>query len=204
MNIKNFFILITLLSLPLVTQAESINAESNNTTSVKSGNEGIMEEIVLAGGCFWGIQDLFRKQVGVIETDVGYAGGDASQAKYEFVKTGSTGHAEALRVRFDTSKTNLENILKYFFKIHDPTTLDRQGNDIGTQYRSAIFYSDDRQKDIASYVIEKLEQENIWKKKIVTQLEKLESYTLAEDYHQDYLQKNPRGYTCHFERDMEF
>jgi methionine-S-sulfoxide reductase len=167
-------------------------------------NGARMEEIVLAGGCFWGMEELFRKQEGVVSTEVGYAGGAASEATYEFVKTGKTAHAEALRVRFDTSKTNLETILRYFFKIHDPTTLDRQGNDIGSQYRSAIFYANENQRVLGASLIDQLEDTKIWKRKIVTKLEPLTSFTLAEDYHQDYLQKNPGGYTCHFERDIEF
>lgn len=167
-------------------------------------NGVVMEEIVLAGGCFWGMEELFRKFEGVMNTEVGYTGGEADKARYDFVKTGRTGHAEALRIQFDSSKTNLESILKYFFRIHDPTTVNRQGNDIGTQYRSAIFYSDEKQKEIAKSVIQQLESAKIWKSEIVTQIEPLKSFTLAEDYHQDYLQKNPGGYTCHFERDMEF
>ncbi|HMO16984.1 MAG TPA: peptide-methionine (S)-S-oxide reductase MsrA [Oligoflexia bacterium] len=161
-------------------------------------------KIVLAGGCFWGMEELFRKYPGVLETEVGYAGGDEKFALYEFVKTGNTGHAEAIRVVYDSSITSLEQILKYFFKIHDPTTLNRQGNDIGTQYRSAIFYSSEDEKILAKNVIDSIDSKKLLKGNIKTSLEPLTTFTPAEEYHQDYLQKNPRGYTCHFERDVDF
>jgi methionine-S-sulfoxide reductase len=195
---KYILIIISILAFPLLSQADQAQ-----DTSTKSGNGVGMDEIVLAGGCFWGMEDLFRTFEGVLDTKVGYAGGDESKATYDFVKTGKTGHAEALWVRYDPSKTSLEAILKYFFKIHDPTTLNRQGNDIGTQYRSAIFYTNDQQKEIAGSVIDKIDKAKVWKSKIITVLEPLKSFTPAEEYHQNYLQKNPRGYTCHFERDIE-
>jgi methionine-S-sulfoxide reductase len=195
MIVRNLFVLLSLTGF-LLPECE---AEPG-----KNADGVAMEEVVLAGGCFWGMEELFRKQEGIVETVVGYAGGDTDKATYDFVKTGRTGHAEALRVVYDSSKTDLETVLKYFFKIHDPTTLNRQGNDIGSQYRSAIFYADEKQKERAQSVIEKTEKAGVWKKQIVTRLEPLSSFTPAEEYHQDYLQKNPGGYTCHFERDIEF
>lgn len=177
---------------------------SYNFIVVSQENINMKNKIVLAGGCFWGMEELFRKYPGVLETEVGYAGGDEKFALYEFVKTGNTGHAEAIRVVYDSSITSLEQILKYFFKIHDPTTLNRQGNDIGTQYRSAIFYSSEDEKILAKNVIDSIDSKKLLKGNIKTSLEPLTTFTPAEEYHQDYLQKNPRGYTCHFERDVDF
>jgi methionine-S-sulfoxide reductase len=155
---------------------------------------------VLAGGCFWGVEELFRSQKGVLQTEVGYTGGVTLNPTYEQVKTGQTGHAEAIRIEFDAEKTSYSEILKYFFKIHDPTTQDRQGNDIGTQYRSAIFYSDESQKKIAVETLKEFEKAKFWGKPLVTQVLPAGPFYSAENYHQDYLQKNPGGYTCHYER----
>ncbi len=162
------------------------------------------EEIVLAGGCFWGMEELLRTQNGVLEVDAGYAGGSADEATYELVKTGKTGNAESVRIKYDPSILKLEDLLLYFFKIHDPTTLNRQGNDVGSQYRSAIFTTTKEQEKIANQVLEKVKTSGAWKKEIVTELAPLNGFTKAEDYHQDYLQKNPGGYTCHFIRDIDF
>lgn len=151
-----------------------------------------------AGGCFWGMEELLRKQAGVIDTQVGYTGGDLVSPTYSIVKTGTSGHAEAVKITYDSEKTSYEKLLKYFFIIHDPTTLNRQGNDIGTQYRSAIFFTSQDQKEKAQRSL--LEAEKIWKKPITTQIVKFNHFTLAEDYHQDYLQRHPGGYTCHYER----
>lgn len=159
-----------------------------------------VESIVLAGGCFWGMEDLLRKFPGVIETEVGYSGGSKESAKYTDVKTGKTGHAESVLVKFDPSKTTLTKILEYYFRIHDPTTMNRQGNDTGTQYRSVIFTNSPTQKQIAEEVKLKLDQAHKWKNPIVTKVEMLNGFVPAEDYHQDYLVKNPNGYTCHYER----
>jgi peptide-methionine (S)-S-oxide reductase len=158
------------------------------------------EVAILAGGCFWGVEELFRAQLGVLDTEVGYTGGSLPRPTYEDVKKGTTGHAEAIRVVFDPKITSFENILGYFFKIHDPTTLNKQGNDVGSQYRSAIFYSSPSQKTIAEKLIEKINSKKVWGRPIVTQIEKAGTFYPAEGYHQDYLQKNPNGYTCHFER----
>lgn len=155
---------------------------------------------ILAGGCFWGVEDLFRKLPGVVKTEVGYTGGRTKNATYKDVKTGSTGHAEAIRIAFDPAVTSYRNLLEFFFQIHDPTTVDRQGNDVGSQYRSAIFYLDDEQKRDAGAVIAAVNASGRWPGKVVTQVEPAGEWWTAEEYHQDYLVKYPDGYTCHFIR----
>lgn len=163
------------------------------------------EEIAtLAGGCFWGMEELVRTLPGVISTTVGYTGGTTSGPTYETVKTGTTGHAEALQIVFDPKKTSFEKILLFFFKIHDPTTSNRQGNDLGTQYRSAIFTHSEEQKKTAEAVKLRVEKSGKWKRPLVTQIVPAEPFYPAENYHQKYLQKNPGGYTCHYVRDYEF
>jgi peptide methionine sulfoxide reductase msrA/msrB len=157
-------------------------------------------EVVLAGGCFWGVEDIIRKLPGVLETRVGYAGGASSNPTYEQVKTGTTGYAESVKVVFDPSKVSYEDLLLHFFRLHDPTTLNSQGNDRGTQYRSTIFYENEDQKKRALEVIEKVRRSGKWKSKIVTTLEPMKSFYEAEDFHQKYLEKHPDGYTCHFLR----
>lgn len=154
----------------------------------------------LAGGCFWGVEELFRTLPGVIKTTVGYTGGTTENPVYEQVKKGSTGHAEAIEIIFDSQKINFEDILRYFFKLHDPTTANRQGNDVGSQYRSAIFYHDSDQKNKAENIKREVEAAGFWKKPIVTEIVPAVKFYSAEEYHQDYLQKNPGGYTCHFVR----
>jgi peptide methionine sulfoxide reductase msrA/msrB len=158
----------------------------------------------LAGGCFWGMEELLRAMPGVIETEVGYTGGSSKSPRYEDVKTGITGHAESVRVLFDPKKTSYETILKEYFRIHDPTTANRQGNDIGSQYRSAIFYRNAGQKEVAERVKAEVERSGKWEKKIVTEVVPANEFWPAEDYHQDYLVKNPGGYTCHYERPFKF
>jgi peptide-methionine (S)-S-oxide reductase len=151
---------------------------------------------VLAGGCFWGMQDLIRKRPGVISTRVGYSGGDVKNATYRNHGT----HAEAIEIVFDPSKISYREILEFFFQIHDPTTLNRQGNDIGTSYRSAIFYVDDEQKRVAVDTIADVEASGLWPGKVVTQLAPVGDFWEAEPEHQDYLERIPNGYTCHFVR----
>jgi methionine-S-sulfoxide reductase len=162
------------------------------------------EVATLAGGCFWGVEELFRKMPGVIETQVGYTGGSVANPTYEVVKTGRSGHAESIEITFDPSKVSYEHILEYFFKLHDPTTANRQGNDIGTQYRSAIFYHDEEQKKVAEAVKAKVEKSGAWKRPITTEIFPASKFYSAEDYHQDYLQKHPGGYTCHYVRPVKF
>jgi methionine-S-sulfoxide reductase len=154
----------------------------------------------LAGGCFWGVEELIRQLPGVIDTEVGYTGGDFEYPKYEDMKTGKTGHAESIQIQFDESKLSFSALLDFFFRMHDPTTVNRQGNDVGTQYRSAIFYHDEAQKLTAQKVIASLEASGRWPKKIETEIVPIKRFYSAEAYHQDYLQKNPSGYTCHYIR----
>lgn len=154
-----------------------------------------LKDIVLGGGCFWGLQELFRKLPGVVKTEVGYAGGQNTQPTYE----NHPGHAEVVRIAYDTAQTSLAQILDYFFRVHDPTTLNRQGNDVGTSYRSVIFYQNEEEKRIAEEMIRTVDQSGRWKNSVVTQVLPLQNYASAEAYHQDYLQKNPGGYTCHQE-----
>jgi peptide methionine sulfoxide reductase msrA/msrB len=158
------------------------------------------EEIILAGGCFWGVQELIRKIPGVIETKVGYSGGTLKNATYNDVKKGDTGHAESVKIVFDPAKVTTEALLDHFFAMHDPTTLNRQGNDIGHPYRSAIFFENDHQKEVALKKIKEWNESKKWKNPIVTEVKKAGDFFLAEEYHQDYLVKNPNGYTCHFYR----
>lgn len=159
------------------------------------------EIATLAGGCFWGVEELVRKLPGVIDTEVGYTGGSTENPTYDTVKMGKTGHAEAIQIEFDSEKISYEQILEFFFKIHDPTTVNRQGNDIGTQYRSAIFYHSEEQKLSALKTIEKISASGKWSKPLVTEVIQASAFYSAESYHQDYFQKNPGGYTCHFIRD---
>jgi len=155
------------------------------------------ERAYLAGGCFWGVEELFRHFEGVIETNVGYTGGQTANPNYDVVKTGFSGHAEAVEVIYDPSKTSYEKILRFFLQIHDPTTENRQGNDIGTQYRSAIFYLNDEQKRVAEDLLEKANRSGVFPGDIVTSVTEASQFYQAEDYHQDYLQTYPDGYTCH-------
>lgn len=173
-------------------------------TSKKGSSVDSTETAYLAGGCFWGMEDLLRKLPGVVETQVGYMGGETKNANYNIVKTGTTNHAETVKVVFDPKKLKLEDLLLFFFKIHDPTTTNRQGNDIGTQYRSAIFYTNVSQKEEAERVKIRVEKSGAWKAPVVTQIVPAGEFWKAEEYHQDYLQKNPGGYTCHFERKIQF
>ena len=154
------------------------------------------ERAVLAGGCFWGMQDLIRKLPGVISTRVGYTGGDVPNATYRHHGT----HAEAIEILFDPAQTSYRRLLAFFFQIHDPTTPNRQGNDLGTSYRSAIYYVDDRQKAIALDTIADVEASGLWPGKVVTEVEPVGDFWQAEPEHQDYLERIPNGYTCHFPR----
>ena len=153
-----------------------------------------MDKLTIGGGCFWGMEELFRAQQGVIDTRVGYAGGDNDNPTYE----NHPGHAETLEVTFDPAVTSRDALLDYFFKIHDPTTKNRQGNDVGTSYRSVIFYGNEDEKHTAKQSIMRNQQH--WERPITTSVEPLTQFWSAEEYHQDYLQKNPGGYTCHYER----
>jgi len=162
------------------------------------------EVATLAGGCFWGMEGLLQKLPGVIETQVGYSGGETPNATYNQVKTGKTGHAESIQIIFDPAKTNYQAILKKFFTIHDPTTQNRQGNDVGTQYRSVIFYANESQKKTAEEVIQLANKTGHWKKPIVTEVLPFKAFCRAEESHQKYLDVHPDGYTCHFDRGFKF
>lgn len=154
------------------------------------------ERAVLAGGCFWGMQDLLRKYDGVISTRVGYSGGDVRNATYR--NHGS--HAEAIEIIFDPAKLSYRQLLEFFFQIHDPTTADRQGNDRGPSYRSAIYYTNEAQKRIAEQTIADVNASGLWPGKVVTELEPVGDFWEAEPEHQDYLERYPDGYTCHYIR----
>lgn len=160
----------------------------------------MIKKSILAGGCFWGMEDLIRKVDGVLNTTVGYCGGQMDNPTYLEVKTGTTNHAEAIEIEYDDSKLSYADLLRFFFKIHDPTTVDRQGNDRGTQYRSAIFIINDEERKVAQEIIAEVDNSGKWGAPIVTKIEELKKFYPAEEYHQDYLEKNPGGYTCHWIR----
>ena len=148
---------------------------------------------VLAGGCFWGLEDLVRELPGVVNTEVGYTGGENENPTYEH----HPGHAEALEIEYDPEQIDYQHILDFFFQVHNPTTLNRQGNDIGTSYRSAIFYQTPEEKQVAEEMIQIVNESERWSDPVVTTLEPFTRFWVAEEYHQDYLVKNPGGYTCH-------
>ena len=154
------------------------------------------ERTVLAGGCFWGMQDLIRRQEGVVSTRVGYTGGDVPNATYPNHGT----HAEAIEIIFDPERTSYRRVLEFFFQIHDPTTLNRQGNDRGLSYRSAIYFTDDAQRQVAEETIADVDASGLWPGKVITELAPAGPFWEAEPEHQDYLERRPDGYTCHFIR----
>ncbi|KQQ34287.1 methionine sulfoxide reductase A [Rhizobium sp. Leaf306] len=154
------------------------------------------ERAVLAGGCFWGMQDLIRKLPGVQSTRVGYTGGSVANATYR----NHEGHAEAIEINFDPTKTTYRDLLEFFFQIHDPSTRNRQGNDVGSSYRSAIFFTSDEQKNVAADTIADVDASGIWPGKVVTEVVPEAEFWEAEPEHQDYLVRIPNGYTCHFPR----
>ena len=157
---------------------------------------GVTERAILAGGCFWGMQDLIRRIPGVVSTRVGYSGGDVPNATYR----NHGMHAEAIEIIFDPEKTSFRDLLEFFFQIHDPSTKNRQGNDLGLSYRSAIFYTSDEQRQVAEDTIADVDASGLWPGKVVTELEPAGDFWEAEPEHQDYLERIPNGYTCHFVR----
>lgn len=168
----------------------------------KNVDPASLETAILAGGCFWGMEDILRKIPGVVETEVGYTGGHTQDPGYEQVKTGATGHAESVRIVFDRTRISYAELLEnWFFRMHDPTTKNRQGNDVGTQYRSAIFVTSPEQRKTAELVKDRVEKSGKWNKPLTTEIVEAGPFTAAEDYHQDYLEKHPGGYTCHWMRD---
>ncbi len=163
-----------------------------------------LETVTLAGGCFWGMEELFRQLPGVVDTEVGYTGGHLAQPGYRDVCTGETGHAEALQVKFDPGVLAFAELLKFFFRIHDPTTPNQQGNDRGSQYRSAIFCHSPEQLKVAQEVKDLVEASGQWPRPLVTEIVMAGPFYPAEPEHQDYLQKYPEGYSCHYVRPFQF
>lgn len=161
-----------------------------------------IETVYLAGGCYWGLEDLLRKMPGVVETAVGFSGGHVKNVCYREVTTGTTGHAETVKVVFDSDILNFTDLLRFFFKIHNPTTLNQQGNDIGTQYRSAIFSTTSEQVFLAEDLIKKIDASGVLRHKITTEVNTFNSFFPAEENHQKYIEKHPDGYSCHFIRDI--
>jgi peptide methionine sulfoxide reductase msrA/msrB len=170
---------------------------------VKAGliKAAVHETAILAGGCFWGMEEIIRKIPGVVKTTVGYSGGTTADPTYDDVCTGTTGHAESIQVVFDPARLSYESLLDYFFRMHDPTTLNRQHNDVGTQYRSAIFYTSDEQKQTAERVKARWDKSGKFSRPITTEIAAATTFYPAEEYHQKYLVKHPGGYTCHVLRD---
>ncbi len=162
------------------------------------------EVATLAGGCFWCTEAVFKDVIGVSRVESGYIGGTAANPTYKQVCGGNTGHAEAIRISFDPDVISYDELLDIFFATHDPTQLNRQGNDVGTSYRSAIFVHDDEQREIAERVKAKVDRSGAWKRPVVTEIAPAREFWTAEAYHQDYLQKNPGGYTCHYVRPIKF
>jgi len=185
--------------LPLFPKAKGKTAVGVKLVSNPDPSQ--LETALLAGGCFWGMEDILRKIPGVVSTEVGYTGGMHPRPSYEDVKQGDTGHAESVKVLFDPRKLSYADLLeKHFFRMHDPTTPNQQGNDVGTQYRSAIFATTPAQKQTALAIKEKVQRSGFWKRPVVTEIKDAGRFTPAEDHHQDYLQKHPNGYTCHYMR----
>jgi peptide-methionine (S)-S-oxide reductase len=176
--------------------ASPSKGKSSRTIIKESGQRMKTETAILAGGCFWGVQELIRNKPGVVATEVGYSGGDVPNATY--MNHGS--HAEAVKVVFEPERLTYRELLEFFFQLHDPTTLNRQGNDMGASYRSAIFYATDEQKRTAEALIKEIEASKKWPGAIVTEVKPASAFWSAEAEHQDYLQKNPGGYTCHWVR----
>ena len=187
--------------LPLFLAAGVAPAVSSKAATSEGAGSKNQETAILAGGCFWGMEEILGKLPGVISSRVGYTGGKVEGPTYKLVSSGTSGHAEALEVVFDPAKLSYAELLGVFFRMHDPTTLNRQQNDRGTQYRSAIFYLNDEQKKVALEVKDSVERSKKWRDPIVTTIEPATEFYEAEDYHQDYLEKNPGGYSCHFLRD---
>jgi len=193
--------------LPLFGKAAATTAPAPSNSCArpvpgeKPGCTPTLQTAVLAGGCFWGMEEILRQIPGVVETQVGYTGGKSGHPTYEDVHTGATGHAEAVKIVFDPAKLSFDDLLeKWFFRMHDPTTRNRQGNDVGTQYRSAIFVTSPEQRKVAEEAKAHAQASGRWKAPIVTEIVEAGAFTPAEDYHQKYLEKNPGGYSCHYMR----
>jgi methionine-S-sulfoxide reductase len=199
--IRSFLAVAALVAMSSFAQT-STSQKPNRVMETNATNPAAKREVaILAGGCFWGMEEIIRKIPGVLETKVGYTGGAVAHPTYKMICTGITGHAEGVQITFDPAKLSYEELLGYFFRMHDPTTLNQQHNDRGTQYRSAIFYTSEEQKKTAEKVKERVDKSGKWKKPIVTEITKAGEFWPGEDYHQKYLIKNPGGYNCHFLRD---
>jgi len=163
-----------------------------------------LQTATLAAGCFWGTEEFFRKVPGVVQTRVGYTGGHTKDPSYEDTSSGTTGHAESLELKFDPAKVSYAQLLTLFFKMHDPTTANRQGNDVGTQYRSAIFFHDEQQKQTALALMQRIDKSGAWHAKLTTEVAPAGVFYPAEEYHQKYLVKHPGGYDNHYLRNLSF
>jgi methionine-S-sulfoxide reductase len=160
----------------------------------------MISKALLGAGCFWGVEHILKKIDGIVSTDVGYSGGDVTDPTYPMVCSGTTGHAEVVLIEFDSDVINYEKVLNVFFRLHDPTTLNKQHNDIGTQYRSVIFVFNEEQRQIAQTVVKSVNASGVFPNPVVTQIVEASKFYSAEEYHQDYLVKNPDGYMCHIFR----
>lgn len=193
--------ILTLLALAIIAipphSAERAPGKEETMTPEKYTGTEPLQVATLAGGCFWGMEDLLRAQPGVIATEVGYTGGNVANATYR----NHEGHAEAVRIEFDPTKTSFEALLRFFFRMHDPTTRNRQGNDVGASYRSAIFYHNAEQQRIAEQVKAEVDGSGKWPRPLVTEIVAAGPWWRAEEEHQDYLVKHPGGYTCHWVRE---
>ncbi len=196
------FLKMCFVSLSLVIAANISFAASS--APPKAAPKANMEVAIFAAGCFWGVEEFFRKIPGVMDTRVGFTGGTVPNPKYDDTHDGHTGHAESVEIKFDPSKVTYELLLDQFFKMHDPTTLSRQGNDKGTQYRSAVYYTNDAQKIAVEAFKLKVEKSGAWKAPITTEIAKAKPFYESEPEHQDYLVKNPGGYDNHFLRKISF
>jgi methionine-S-sulfoxide reductase len=199
-TLRTFLTVVMVLGMafmaPYVRAQATNKSAANSKPETATGKKVNTEKAILAGGCFWGMEDLFRKQPGVVSTRVGYTGGDVKNATYRNHGT----HAEAIEVVFDPSKTDFRKMLEFFFQIHDPTTLNRQGNDRGTSYRSGIYYTSEEQERVALDTIEDVNAAGLWPGKVVTEVKAASDFWEAEPEHQDYLVRTPGGYTCHYPR----
>jgi methionine-S-sulfoxide reductase len=193
--VSAFLILTSLFSIPLF---------AAKAATAKTVTKTVTETAILSGGCFWGMEEFFRKVPGVVSTEVGYTGGTMVNPSYEDVSSGKTGHAESIQIQFDPQKISYEQLLKTFFRMHDPTVLNAQGNDRGTQYRSDIFYENAAQKKTAERVIALVNKSKKWSGPVVTKVDPAQKFYPAEADHQKYLLKNPNGYNDHYLRSFNF
>lgn len=179
-------------------------AQAAERSGPPAGTPARAEVATLAAGCFWGTEEFFRKVPGVLETRVGYTGGHLANPTYEDTSAGTSGHAESLELKFDPTRVSYAELLTLFFKMHDPTTANRQGNDVGSQYRSAIFFHDEKQKQVAVELMRKIEKSGAWRAKLTTEVAPAGVFYPAEEYHQHYLIKHPGGYDNHYLRKLSF